>query len=78
MITLRATYKDGQVHFLDKTPTGESESVIVTFLEEPVTPEKMTGEDFLKKWAGVLKGVQVGDRKEIREERLRALEKKHR
>lgn len=75
MITLRATYKNGEVHFVDKTPPGESDNVLVTFVEDPETPKAQTAKEFLEKWAGAFKGLEVGD---LKEERIRHIERKHR
>ncbi len=76
METVEAIYENGTVKFLDKNLPKKRFKIHVTFVEElKLEPqEKMSGEEFVKKWAGFLKGADI---KDYKEERIKYLQEKY-
>lgn len=80
METVEAIYENGKVKFLTRNLPKRKFKVLVTFLEElgqlePGLPRKMTGEEFVKKWAGIIEGATIENYKE---ERAQYLKEKYR
>jgi len=65
METVEAIYENGKVKFLDKNLPRRKFRVLVTFLEEVGAQheKKMTWNEFLEKWEGIIEGADIEDYK---------------
>lgn len=77
METVEAIYEKGKIKFLDKKLPERKYRVLVTFLEEidAQHEKKMTWNEFLEKWEGIIEGADIEDYKE---ERIKYLKEKYR